>query len=63
MSNDLRLIIQCDPEHWLLAHRAASWLHERPNQKDAIVAYGERGAQIHFYVKRTKTGMSVRGIQ
>lgn len=55
-----RIIIECDPEHLICATRAARWLIERPNQKDAIVAYGEGAKEVAFYIKRNKSSISVR---
>ena len=48
-----------DPDDFILAIRAARWLLERPNQKDAILAYGE-GVTTDFYVRRNKTSITVR---
>jgi hypothetical protein len=55
-----RIIIECVPENLVVAGRAARWLLDRPNHKDAIVAYGEGKNEVAFYVKRNKSSISVR---
>jgi hypothetical protein len=55
-----RVIVEAMPEHLLLAGRAAKWLLDRPEQKDAILAYGEGAKEVAFYVKRNKASISVR---
>lgn len=54
-----RVMVMCAPEKYTLAARALQWLMERPEQKDAILAYGENGQQTVFYVKRNKSSVSV----
>lgn len=55
-----RIIIECEPDHFVLGVRAAKWLIERPGQKDAIVAYGEGAKEVAFYIKRNKSSISIR---
>jgi hypothetical protein len=55
-----RVILDCHPDNFVLATRAAKWLLDRPAQKDAIVAYGEGGQEVAFYVKRNKESISIR---
>lgn len=47
----------------MLAQRAAAWLLAKPDQKDAIIAYGESGRQEHFYVRRNKSSITVTWIE
>ena len=58
----MRLIIETDnSDDFTFAIRAARWLEKQPeSQKDAILSYGEQ--LCDWYVRRTKTGMSVRRI-
>ncbi len=58
----MRLIIETnDPDEFTFAIRAARWLLRQPaEQKDAILSYGEQ--LCDWYVKRTKSGVSVRRI-
>ena len=51
-----RTLIECEPDHMVLAIRAAEFLLGHPSSKDAIVAYGD----VHFYVKRNPSSISVR---
>ena len=55
-----RVIMDCHPDNLLTAVRAAKWLLERPEQKDAILAYGEGKSEVAFYVKRNKGSISIR---
>jgi hypothetical protein len=55
-----RVILDCHPDNFICAIRAAKWLLERPEQKDAIVAYGEGDSEVAFYVKRNKESISIR---
>jgi hypothetical protein len=49
------------PVDWGLAIRAARWLLDRPDSKDATLAYGEVGCGLaHFYAKRNKSSITVR---
>jgi hypothetical protein len=57
-----RVILTSPTEDLGLALRAANWLLRQPmTQKDAILAYGdENDVKKYFYVRRTKTGVSVQ---
>ena len=55
-----KIIFDCHPDNLVTATRAAKWLLERPDQKDAIVAYGEGKNKVVFYVKRNKESISIR---
>ena len=55
-----RVILDCHPTNFILATRAAQWLLDQPNQKDAIVAYGEGKNEVAFYVRRNKESISIR---
>jgi hypothetical protein len=55
-----RMIFDCHPDNLITAIRAAKWLLGRPNQKDAILAYGEGDGEVAFYVKRNKESISIR---
>ena len=55
-----RVILDCHPDNFILATRAAKWLLARPEQKDAIVAYGEGEQEVNFYVKRNKESITIR---
>lgn len=55
-----RVILDCHPDNFLLATRAAKWLLARPEQKDAIIAYGEGKDEVAFYAKRNKDSISIR---
>lgn len=54
-----RIIFEGEPDNLVIAARAAKWLLARPNQKDAIVAYGEGPQEVVFYVKRNKASILV----
>jgi hypothetical protein len=54
-----RAVINCDPSNYILAARALKWLLARPDQKDAILAYGEGKQEVVFYVKRNKASLSI----
>lgn len=58
----MRVIIETnDLDDLVFAVRAAKWLDKQPpSQKDAILSYGEH--LCDWYVKRTKTGISVRRV-
>jgi hypothetical protein len=56
------IIKDVPPDDWMLAIRAARWLLDRPDTKDAILAYGEGSGVIHlthFYAKRNKSSITV----
>lgn len=53
-----RVIILMD--NWLLGVRAAKWLKDRPEQKDAIISYD---GQVDVYVRRNKSSISVKQIR
>lgn len=54
-----KIIIRDVPQaDWSLALRAAIWLADHPEHKDAILAYGER--KTHFFAKRNKDSITVR---
>ena len=55
-----RVIFECHPDNLVTAVRAARWLMERPEHKDAILAYGEGKSEVSFYVKRNKESISIR---
>lgn len=55
-----RVILDCHPDNFILATRAAKWLLERPGQKDAILAYGEGESEVTFYAKRNKESITIR---
>ena len=55
-----RFIFVCDYGNLILAQRAAKFMVDRPQQKDAVVAYGEGKDQIHFYARRNKASITVR---
>jgi hypothetical protein len=54
-----KVIFNCHPDNMVTAVRAAKWLLERHDQKDAILAYGEGKNEVVFYVKRNKESLSV----
>lgn len=62
MKGDIRIIIEIsEPDQITCASRAALWLlSKEESQRDAIIAYGDIEPKLHFYVRRTKTGISVR---
>lgn len=55
-----RVIFECHPDNLVTATRAARWLLERPDQKDAVLSYGEGENVVDFYVKRNKESISIR---
>lgn len=57
-----KVILDCHPDNFIQATRAAKWLLERPIQKDAVVAYGEGTNKVAFYVRRNKESISIREI-
>ena len=58
-----RVIFECRDGNHILACRAANWLRSRPQNKDAIVAYGEGASEVTFYVKKNKSSISVRELE
>lgn len=55
-------LIDVEPDDYGLAARVAKWmLKQASTQKDGILAFGD-GTTVDFYVKRTKSGMSIRRI-
>jgi hypothetical protein len=56
-----RFIIECETEDLILAAKGAAYGALKMPHNDAIVVYGNHvGHEVAFYVKRTKTGFSVR---
>ena len=55
-----KVILDCHPDNMVTAVRAARWLLERPDQKDAVITYGEGKSEVAFYVKRNKESISIR---
>lgn len=55
-----RVILDCHPDSFILATRAAKWLLDRPEKRGAIIAFGEGKHEVSFHVKRTKDSISVR---
>ena len=55
-----RIILDCHPDNFILGVRAAKWMLQRPEGKDAILAYGEGKQEVSFCVKRNKESISVR---
>lgn len=54
----MKLIIHGEPHDWGTALDAAHWLVKQPpQQRDAILAYGNSGA---FYVRRNKASVTSR---
>ena len=57
----MKLILHdIDPDDWMLGIRAGKWLEGKPEQKDAIIAYGEGADTKDFFVKRNKRSITVR---
>lgn len=54
-----KIIFNCHPDNLTTATRAAKWLLARPEQKDAIMAYGEGKNEVAFYVKRNKESITI----
>lgn len=58
----MRLIINAEPDDFILAIRAAKWLIEQPlSQRDAVLAYhnGDLSDSADFYVRRNRSSISV----
>lgn len=55
-----RMIFDVQPDNLITAGRAARWLLERPEQVDAILAYGEGKNEVSFYVRRNRASISIR---
>lgn len=53
-----RTIIMCAPDHYILAVRAAKYLLDRPDRKDAWLEYGEDAA-VSMYAKRLPKSVKV----
>mgnify|MGYP001616136585 CR=1 FL=1 len=54
------IFLDVEPDNLMLATRAARWLLGKPDQKDAILAYGEGVLTTDFYVRRNKASVTVR---
>lgn len=55
----MKLIINCEPDDFILAVRSAKWLLDHPEHQDVITAY-EGGKDFHS--RRRKACISVRDI-
>jgi len=51
-----------DPVDWILGVRAAKYLWERPDTRDAVMAYGD-DERKQFYAKRNKASITVQQIR
>ncbi len=50
-----------DAEKLISASRAAKWMNERPDQKDAILSYKyPDGTELALYAKRNKSSITIR---
>jgi hypothetical protein len=58
----IKIIIKDIPAvDWPVAIRAARWLLDRPDQKDAVLVFGPYGEdKMCFYVVRNKSSITVR---
>lgn len=56
----MRVILHdIDPDDFILAARAVRWLMARPQQREAIIAYGDEPAR-NFYVRRNAASITVK---
>jgi hypothetical protein len=60
MSDETIIFRRVPPADMVLAVRAAKWMLERPERKDAILAYGEGRNVKDFYARRNKASITVR---
>ena len=57
----MRIILKdIDPDDFVLAIRAARWMLDNAEKKDAIIAYGEGSNTFDFYVRRNLSSVTVR---
>lgn len=59
-----KIIIEANPEDYILAIRAARYLQAEINKdkEDAIISYDYRGVTKDFYVRRNKKSIRVLDI-
>jgi hypothetical protein len=53
------ILMDLDPDDWILGVRAAKWLMAR-FKKDAVISYGEPPNVKDIYVKRNKKSITAR---
>jgi hypothetical protein len=54
----VRIIFEGDPSNLILAGRAVKWLMDRPESKDALLAYGDK-EEVVLFAKRNKASISI----